>query len=470
MTIRELFLLCKLNVKLVVAAALSCGIAAVVVTNLLMPNLFSASANVYVTTAATRSEGGGSARSPFFDAATSSVADLLASEPVKHRAANALGLDNLNAFDIIVSQNGGSSIIRISVDGATSDDLAADVIGAIIEETSSELDGAVDSGITIETGDITSSDIPTGPNRNLYIAFGLFAGTVLSVSYLMVRDLGDLCVRNVALIEWICGARALAKLEPVSRKPNISLVDLSAQSNSIPANVQTSFDTLAANVRFVSARQVVRSLVVTSTTSGEGKTTVAWNLGRSLSMGGSAVLIMDCDAKRKGLSAQLRRPSEYGLCDVLDGNVPLESCIQSTAFAHLSVFPFGKCVGSSSALFASQRFQQVLAAVQNVFRYVIIDASSIQSAADAAVLASIADATIVVVGWDQVTPGELQAAVQQLGDAEASVIGTFINRYDAQLERNVGMPTVGVTFAPFSPSGRAAASTASSAPSDPWRG
>lgn len=367
MTIRELFLLCKLNVKLVVAAALSCGIAAVVVTNLLMPNLFSASANVYVTTAATRSEGGGSARSPFFDAATSSVADLLASEPVKRRAANALGLDNLNAFDI-------------------------------------------------------------------------------------------------------SGARALAKLEPVSRKPNISLVDLSVQSNSIPANVQTSFDTLAANVRFASARQVVRSLVVTSTTSGEGKTTVAWNLGRSLSMGGSAVLIMDCDAKRKGLSAQLRRPSEYGLCDVLDGNVPLESCIQSTAFAHLSVFPFGKCAGSSSALFASQRFQQVLAAVQNVFRYVIIDASSIQSAADAAVLASIADATIVVVGWDQVTPGELQAAVQQLDDAEASVIGTFINRYDAQLERNVGMPTVGVTFAPFSPSGRAAASTASSAPSDPWRG
>lgn len=188
-------------------------------------------------------------------------------------------------------------------------------------------------------------------------------------------------------------------------------------------------------------------------------------VGCALSMGGSTVLIMDCNTKCEGLTAQLHCSSKYGLYDVLSGGVSLVSCIQDTAFTRLSVLPFGRCVRSSSALFASRRFQQALAAAQNAFQYVIIDTPSIQDAADAAVLASIADATIVVVGWDQVTSRELQAAIQQLCDAEARVIGTFINRYDARLERNAVIPDARASCSPSLPIGQAVAGATSSSPS-----
>ena len=109
--------------------------------------------------------------------------------------------------------------------------------------------------------------------------------------------------------------------------------------------------------------------------------------------------------------------------DVLYNGASLESSIQGTSVARLSILPFGKRVAGSSALFASRRFQRALSAAQESFQYVIIDTSVLQSAADAAVLSSVADAAMVVVGWDCVTPEELRVGVQQLNDAGARVIG-----------------------------------------------
>jgi capsular exopolysaccharide synthesis family protein len=196
--------------------------------------------------------------------------------------------------------------------------------------------------------------------------------------------------------------------------------------------LQNAVKTLAANIRFASVDDPARTICVASAISSEGKTTTSVALGRAFAEGGSRVLLLEADMRRRSLATAHVRHGRYGLYSVLAG----EHSVQEAAVP----------VGTSKCLFfldaepgipnpadvlQSKRFHTLLTQLSSQFDYAIVDTPPVTTFVDAAVAASVTDATILVVRQDYTHRDDVAAAYEQLVQAGANVIGTVLNCCDA---------------------------------------
>lgn len=245
--------------------------------------------------------------------------------------------------------------------------------------------------------------------------------------------------------------------------------------------LQNAVKTLAANIRFASVDSPVRTICVTSAIPSEGKTTTSVALGRVFAEGGSRVLLLEGDMRRRSLATALGRHGRYGLYSVLAA----EHTVQEAAIP----------VGSSSRLFfldaepgipnpadvlQSKRFHALLSQLSGQFDYVIVDTPPVTTFVDAAVAASVVDATILVVRQDYTHRDDVVAAYDQLVQAGANVVGTVLNCCDATTSgyyygyykerRNDSYDVVAPSAGVDQPLGAVSAATpAASAPQTPGR-
>ncbi|MDD7364704.1 MAG: CpsD/CapB family tyrosine-protein kinase [Atopobiaceae bacterium] len=195
---------------------------------------------------------------------------------------------------------------------------------------------------------------------------------------------------------------------------------------------QNAVKTLAANIRFASVDNPVRTICVTSSIPSEGKTTTSVALGRAFAEGGAQVLLLECDMRRRSLATAIGRHGRYGLYSVLTG----ERSVQEAAVAvgqpkGLYFLDSEPGIPNPPDVLQSKRFHALLAQLQGQFDYVIVDTPPVATFVDAAVVASFIDATVLVVRQDFTHREDVRAAYDQLVQAGANVVGTVLNCCDA---------------------------------------
>lgn len=193
------------------------------------------------------------------------------------------------------------------------------------------------------------------------------------------------------------------------------------------AAVQNAVKTLAANIRFSSVDKPVSSIVVASTLPGEGKTFVAIELARALAAGGNRVLLFECDMRKRSLAAQLGVHGRRGLYSVLSGEVSASEAIMATKTKNLSFLDVEPGIPNPTDIIASRRFRSLLESLCHEYSYVIMDTPPLSIFVDAAMLGAAADATILVVRENYTKREAVLAAYQQLGQADANVVGAVLN-------------------------------------------
>ncbi|AND79467.1 polysaccharide biosynthesis tyrosine autokinase [Streptococcus pantholopis] len=175
-----------------------------------------------------------------------------------------------------------------------------------------------------------------------------------------------------------------------------------------------------------------KTIVVTSVSPGEGKTTVSLNLALSFARAGFQTLLLDADAGNSAFSNFFSSPAEdnKGLVDFFAGKSELSDIICETDAEHLVVLP----AGSSNAdqadldLLQSADFSQLIEAVSDLYDYVIIDTPSIGLGLDAAVVAQNADASILVAEAGSTKRRFLIKAKNQLQQSGSAFLGVVLNR------------------------------------------
>ena len=184
----------------------------------------------------------------------------------------------------------------------------------------------------------------------------------------------------------------------------------------------------------------VRTLVVTSTGVGEGKTLVASNLAISMALVGRRVLLVDGDLRRSRVHTLFER-AEFAWALRPRGR---NRARPRPRFDHrrsvgLSILPAGVYRGSASDLLEAAHLQHLVAELAPEFDFVIIDSPPVMAVADAAIIANAASSVLFVVGAG-VRREVATAALQRLTAAQAHVIGAVFNKADVNPRANEYSP------------------------------
>ena len=166
---------------------------------------------------------------------------------------------------------------------------------------------------------------------------------------------------------------------------------------------RNAMSTLYANLGFMSFDKPMRTIVVTSSVPNEGKTTVAVELARVMAVAGKRTLLVECDLRRAIVAT--RQPRMH----FLDAEAGVTSPVD---------------------ILDSQRFRRLLGCLAARYDHVVIDTPPVGAFVDAAVVAQVSDATLLVVREGFVERASVQKAAEQLRAAGANLVGTVMNCCD----------------------------------------
>ncbi len=172
----------------------------------------------------------------------------------------------------------------------------------------------------------------------------------------------------------------------------------------------------------------LRSLLVTSPEPGEGKTTVASNLGIALTQLGRRVLLIDADMRRPSIHKAFNLPDQFGLADCLVENQDWHPGVKPTGVPGLDALVCGTVPSNPAELISSDHMRALLdEAVQN-YDFVILDSPPLLDVADSRILSTLVEGVLIVVKGGA-TPRELvQRAGAEARDAGGNVIGIVLNQ------------------------------------------
>jgi capsular exopolysaccharide synthesis family protein len=205
-------------------------------------------------------------------------------------------------------------------------------------------------------------------------------------------------------------------------------------NNGVPSSFAEAFRAVRTNVLFSGNGNHARSLVITSTGPGEGKTLVATNLATGLAMAGQRVLLIDADMRRPRVHEVFDIKPEPGLADLIVGSIKTATATQPSTVTNLWIIPAGGVRPNPAELLSSPRFQVFVKALSRQFDWVIIDSPPIMPVTDASIIAHVAEAVLFVVGSEIATLAATVRALEQLDTTKANFIGAVLN--GVNLQRN----------------------------------
>ena len=166
---------------------------------------------------------------------------------------------------------------------------------------------------------------------------------------------------------------------------------------------------------------------MTSSVPNEGKTTVAISLAEAIASSGSSVLLLECDMRRRSIANSLGIHARSGVYSVLCGQTALADAMVATGTRGMYFLDSEPHIPNPDVLLSSKRFRKMVDAALDSFDYVIFDTPPLSAFVDAAVLSTVADGTLLVVGQNVVRRDELVSSHAQLEKAGANLIGAVMN-------------------------------------------
>ena len=188
------------------------------------------------------------------------------------------------------------------------------------------------------------------------------------------------------------------------------------------------FKILRTHLLYPSKGKPPRSILVTSTAPGDGKTFVAANLAINMSLTiNKYVLLIDSDLRQPKVHSRFGFEDVCGLSDYLGGKKKLEDLFLKTELDRLTILPAGSIPSNPSELLSSERMASLMKEVVDRYRdrYIIIDSPPPLLTAEAGALASQVDGILLVVNYGKTRRADLKNLIEKLG--KDKLLGTVIN-------------------------------------------
>lgn len=198
--------------------------------------------------------------------------------------------------------------------------------------------------------------------------------------------------------------------------------------------VVESYRMLRTSILLSSAGSPPKTILITSSQPGEGKTTTAVNTAISLSQLGASVLLIDADLRRPTVHMAFKIPHTPGISNYLASHTPLDNLIVKLPIPNLYVLPCGPIPPNPAELISSDRMKELLRALSRRFDHILIDSPPLISVTDPVILSTMVDGTILVVQAGKSTRELVRRARRDLAGAGARVLGVVLNNVNVKRE------------------------------------
>ncbi len=369
----------------------------------------------------------------FIQARVSSYVSTTTTPVVLQPVIDALGLNETPqqlATKVKASSDLKTVLINISVD-----DRSPVQAAAVAQAVASSLIKAVDNLETPKGGGVspvrvsvvtpaTAPTALTSPNTKIDLVLGLLIGLALGVAAALLRTTLDNRVRREADVHAITDAPVLGGIafDPDATK-NPLITQVSAHSPRAE-----SFRQLRTNLQFAHVSHKSKTILITSSLPGEGKSTTATNLAIAMAEAGQSVVLVDADLRRPMVAEYLGLEGSAGLTTALVGNADVNDLLQPWGQHALYVLTSGIVPPNPSELLGSEAMKQLIVRLEHAFDAVVIDAPPLLPVTDAAVLSQQVGGVVVVIGCHKTRRPEVEKSLSTLQLVDADVLGVVLNR------------------------------------------
>ncbi|WP_375489739.1 polysaccharide biosynthesis tyrosine autokinase [uncultured Jatrophihabitans sp.] len=262
---------------------------------------------------------------------------------------------------------------------------------------------------------------PFSPNAKQDIGLGLAVGLVLGIALALLREALNRTVRDSSELSHLLSLKVLGT---VPRDMPKTVLPARTHPRSSRAEAYRQIRTSVLNA---STRRPL-TIAVTSATLGEGKTSVATNLAAVFSRAGHRVALVDADLRRPRVADFYDIDTEYGVSEVLSGEVSLGNALTYFDDGRFAVLTCGRIPANPSEALGSAAMTAVLAELAREFEFVIVDTPPLLPVTDALVLAPNMDGVVFVTRLGHTTRDRVLRAKSIIDRVDANVLGVVANQ------------------------------------------
>ena len=294
-------------------------------------------------------------------------------------------------------------------------------------------------------------DSPVGPNRARTVLAALFLSIGGGIGLALLLEYLDDSVHSTDEVERVLHLPALAVIPSmgaaVRRRVITGMTALQKQNGNsgddaaLLINVDgrsplaEAYRHLRTSVLLSTPGGAPRTLLVTSSLPGEGKTTTAINTAISLAQTGASVVIVDADMRRPRLQSIFEIHESEGLSSILSSDATdaeMLELVKTDPATGLNILTSGPVPPNPAELLGSEQMSRLMTALQSRYSYVVVDSPPISSFTDGVLIATMVDGVLLVVHGGKSSRHIVRRSKQLLNDVGSKVFGVVLNNVNVQ--------------------------------------
>jgi capsular exopolysaccharide synthesis family protein len=281
---------------------------------------------------------------------------------------------------------------------------------------------------------VTPAKAPTSPSSPKPVRDGLIAallGLLVGIGIaLLAERLDDAVYSKEEASRLAGGAPVLGVVPKISswkRRSDVVLATIDSRSSS----VAEAYRSVRTSLEFAGHDGDMKTILITSPSAGEGKTSTIANLGVVLAQADKRVVIVSCDLRRPRLGQFYELSESPGFTSVILGQTSLGDALMPVeSVGNLFFLGSGDVPPNPTELLSSAAAREILNKLRQAFDVVLIDSPPLLPVTDAVILARMADATLLVVAAGETKRNQVEEASEMLAQVEASRVGVILNEVE----------------------------------------
>lgn len=269
------------------------------------------------------------------------------------------------------------------------------------------------------------------PRMRLNVLLAILASLVLGIGLAFSLELLDRTLKSAEDVDSAVGAPFLGVIPLIEelRGDDPSTIrnrDLHVFKNPTTRAAECC-RSIRTNILFASAERRMRTLTVSSPRPREGKTTTTIYMGSIMAQGGQKILLVDTDLRRPRLHKSFGVPRERGLTNLIMGECEIEEAVKTTEIPNLYVLPCGPLPPNPAELLLTQRFKDVLNALEERFDRIMLDSPPLLAVTDGVILSRLSDGVVLIAQAGKTSTDDARQSARLLRDVNAPVLGVILN-------------------------------------------
>jgi capsular exopolysaccharide synthesis family protein len=264
---------------------------------------------------------------------------------------------------------------------------------------------------------------PSSPRPKVNLALGLLIGVALGVGAAVLRETLDTTIKGKDDLQRLTGATPLGV---IAHDPDVTKRPLVVQIEAQSPRAET-FRQLRTNLQFVDVDRPLKTVVLTSASAEEGKSTTACNLAITLAQAGVRTILVEADLRRPRVADYMGLEGAVGLTSVLTGLATLDEALQPWGRNAMWVLASGPLPPNPSEILGSHQMSELLKTLEDRADVIVFDSPPLLPVTDAAVLARQADGAVLVVRHGKTRREQVTRALEALQGVDARLLGTVLN-------------------------------------------